>query len=59
MPRTQVVVDPLASLPDDERERLVRSEVRLIKFLERQAREQGTSPGPPVEKPLSSDPPPT
>ncbi|MDX3128275.1 hypothetical protein PV367_00250 [Streptomyces europaeiscabiei] len=39
VPRTQVIVDPLASLPDDERERLVRSEVRLIKFLERQARD--------------------
>ena len=34
VPRTQVLVDPLASLPDDERERLVRSETRLIKFLD-------------------------
>ncbi|MER6154374.1 hypothetical protein ABT147_02400 [Streptomyces sp. NPDC001868] len=40
MPRAQVIVDPLASLPDDERERLVRNDVRLIKFLERQARQE-------------------
>ncbi|MBP5859594.1 hypothetical protein ACKI1K_11760 [Streptomyces scabiei] len=39
VPRTEVIVDPLASLPADERERLVRNDTRLIKFLERQARQ--------------------
>ncbi|MBD0673579.1 hypothetical protein BU198_23405 [Streptomyces sp. CBMA156] len=38
VPRKQVLVDVLASLPREQRERLERSETRLIEFLDRQAR---------------------
>lgn len=38
VPRERVLDDPLASLPVERRERLVRSETKLIEFLERQAR---------------------
>ncbi|SPF02692.1 hypothetical protein SMA5143A_3450 [Streptomyces sp. MA5143a] len=36
VPRKRVLVDALASLPRDQRERLGRSEVELIEFLARQ-----------------------
>ncbi|MFF6783355.1 hypothetical protein [Streptomyces sp. NPDC012510] len=38
VPRERVLNDPLASLPAERRERLLRSETKLIEFLERQAR---------------------
>lgn len=38
VPRQQVLVDLLASLPPEQRERLLRSETRVIEFLDRQAR---------------------
>ncbi len=38
VPRQQVLVDLLASLPPQQRERLLRSETRVIEFLDRQAR---------------------
>jgi len=38
VPRRRVLVDALASLPDDQRERLRRSEARLIDYLDRQYR---------------------
>lgn len=38
VPRQQVLVDLLASLPPEQRERLLRSETRLIEFLDRHAR---------------------
>lgn len=38
VPRKQVLVDALASLPLERRERLLRSETRLIEFLDRDAR---------------------
>ncbi|MFE1907664.1 hypothetical protein ACFW96_28910 [Streptomyces gardneri] len=38
VPRERVLVDLLASLPPEQRERLLRSETRLIEFLDRQAR---------------------
>lgn len=38
VPRKRVLVDALASLPGEQRERLARSETRLIEFLDRQAR---------------------
>lgn len=34
VPRTRVLVDALASLPADERDRLLRSEAKLIRYLE-------------------------
>jgi hypothetical protein len=37
VPRQQALADALASLPQDQRERLLRSETRLIEFLDRQA----------------------
>lgn len=47
VPRERVLVDALAPLPGEERERLTRSETRLIEFLDRQARDGGarSSPG--------------
>lgn len=38
VPRKRVLVDALASLPGEQRERLLRSEVKLIAFLARQPR---------------------
>ncbi|MFV2121618.1 hypothetical protein ACE14D_25550 [Streptomyces sp. Act-28] len=38
VPRQRVLVDALASLPHDQRERLKRSETGLIEHLDRQAR---------------------
>ena len=38
VPRKRVLVDLLASLPLEQRERLLRSETRVIEFLDRQAR---------------------
>lgn len=38
IPRQRVLVDALASLPLELRERLLRSEARLIKFLDHDAR---------------------
>ncbi|ALO05719.1 hypothetical protein [Streptomyces gardneri] len=38
VPRKRVLVDLLAFLPPEQRERLLRSETRLIEFLDRQAR---------------------
>ncbi|MBB4796162.1 hypothetical protein [Streptomyces nodosus] len=38
VPRKRVLVDLLASLPAEQRERLLRSATRLIDFLDRQAR---------------------
>ncbi len=40
IPRRRVLVDLLASLPPEQRERLLRSETRVIEFLDRQM--QGT-----------------
>ncbi|MER6916634.1 hypothetical protein ABT354_33705 [Streptomyces sp. NPDC000594] len=37
VPRTRVLADPLATLPEDERERLLRSEVKLIAYLDGRA----------------------
>ncbi|MCB5164406.1 hypothetical protein LG634_06100 [Streptomyces bambusae] len=43
VPRKQVLVDPLASLPPEQRERLLRSEARLVAFLDRRlGRDGGT-----------------
>ncbi|MGW1770963.1 hypothetical protein [Streptomyces sp. NPDC002104] len=39
VPRRRVLVDRLASLPEEQRERLLRSEARLIDFLDRQDRQ--------------------
>ncbi|MFD8543095.1 hypothetical protein [Streptomyces sp. NPDC059649] len=39
VPRKRALVDALASLPRDERERLERSETSLIAFLDGRARE--------------------
>jgi hypothetical protein len=44
VPRKHVLVDALASLPRDERERLERSETGLIEYLDRQLRGGGSSP---------------
>jgi hypothetical protein len=38
VPRKRVLADLLGSLPPEQRERLLRSETRLIGFLDRQAR---------------------
>ncbi|MGC0397691.1 hypothetical protein RKD27_000335 [Streptomyces sp. SAI-126] len=38
IPRKRVLVDALASLPAEQRERLLRSETRLIEFLDRRLR---------------------
>lgn len=38
VPRKRVLVDLLASLPPEQREPILRSETRLIDFLDRQAR---------------------
>lgn len=38
IPRKRVLVDALASLPPEQRERLVRSETGLIEFFDRQLR---------------------
>lgn len=38
VPQKRVLVDLLASLPPEQRERLLRSETRLIAYLDRQAR---------------------
>ncbi|KOG47248.1 hypothetical protein ADK75_24665 [Streptomyces virginiae] len=38
VPRKRVLVDLLASLPPEQRERVLRSETRLIEFLDRQVR---------------------
>jgi hypothetical protein len=38
VPRERVLVDALASLPRAQRERLERSEIKLIEFLARQRR---------------------
>lgn len=38
VPRKRVLVDLFASLPPEQRERLLRSETRVIEFLDRQAR---------------------
>lgn len=38
VPRKRVLVDLLASLLPEQRERLLRSETRLIEYLDRQAR---------------------
>ncbi|MCF3135703.1 hypothetical protein [Streptomyces olivochromogenes] len=42
VPRKRVLVDALAALPGEQRERLVRSEVKLIDFLDRRTRENGS-----------------
>lgn len=34
VPRTRVLVDALASLPADERDRLLHSEAKLVRYLE-------------------------
>ncbi|MFB6820174.1 hypothetical protein ACFCXA_01105 [Streptomyces virginiae] len=39
VPRGRVLVDALASLPHEQRERIARSETRLIEFLDRRSRE--------------------
>lgn len=39
VPRKRVLVDALASLPREQRERFLRSETRLVEFLDRQARD--------------------
>lgn len=47
VPRKEVLVDALAPLPPEERERLSRSETRLIEFLDRETRtirHQATEP---------------
>jgi hypothetical protein len=41
VPRKQVLVDALASLPRDQRERLGRSETRLIEYLDQQFQRDG------------------
>ncbi|WP_426368397.1 hypothetical protein [Streptomyces sp. E-08] len=49
VPRKRVLVDALASLPDDQRERLEGSEPALIEFLDRRARREAAPrrrPGP-------------
>lgn len=38
VPRKHVLVDALASLPVEQRERIARSETRLIEFLDRRLR---------------------
>lgn len=38
VPRERVLIDALASLPGEQRERLKRSEVKLIAFLAKQPR---------------------
>jgi hypothetical protein len=38
VPRKRVLVDALASLPAEQRDRLLRSETGLIEFLDRQDR---------------------
>ncbi|MFC9331066.1 hypothetical protein [Kitasatospora sp. NPDC057015] len=43
VPRQRVLVDALAALPGDQRERLQRSETRLIDHLDRQARRDSTT----------------
>ncbi|MFC9734130.1 hypothetical protein ACFWEO_07910 [Streptomyces roseolus] len=43
VPRTRVLVDALASLPEDEAARLRRSEVKLVEYLERQGRRRSWS----------------
>ncbi|MDH6706644.1 hypothetical protein P3T27_003371 [Kitasatospora sp. MAA19] len=39
IPRKRVLVDALASLPQEQRERLLRSETRLVEFLDRLVRD--------------------
>ncbi|ARE78639.1 hypothetical protein B6R96_35865 [Streptomyces sp. Sge12] len=39
VPRKRVLVDLLASLPPEQREWVLRSETRLIEFLDRQVRD--------------------
>lgn len=41
VPRKRVLVDALASLPREQRERVERSETRLVEFLDRQSRNGG------------------
>lgn len=41
IPRKRVLVDAVASLSPEQRERLLRSETRLIAFLDRQTRVTG------------------
>ncbi|MFJ3925174.1 hypothetical protein [Streptomyces sp. NPDC090022] len=38
VPRQRALVDALAPLPDDQRERIARSETRLVDYLDRRAR---------------------
>lgn len=45
VPRSTVLVDALASLPPERRERLLRSETRLIEFLDRRPHETVTVGG--------------
>ncbi|MFJ8691966.1 hypothetical protein [Streptomyces roseolilacinus] len=45
VPRKQVLVDALASLPRDQRERMERSEIGLIDHLDRQFGGDGAPPG--------------
>ncbi|MFD5411484.1 hypothetical protein [Streptomyces nojiriensis] len=40
VPRKRVLVDALASLPREQRERIARSETRLIEFLDRRLRDR-------------------
>ncbi|MFB7254467.1 hypothetical protein [Streptomyces nojiriensis] len=40
IPRKRVLVDALASLPREERERIARSETRLIEFLDRRLQDR-------------------
>ncbi|MFF4554471.1 hypothetical protein [Streptomyces sp. NPDC001422] len=44
VPRKRVLMDALASLPEDERERVERSETRLVEFLARRARSEAAPP---------------
>ncbi|MDX2935449.1 hypothetical protein [Streptomyces ipomoeae] len=43
VPRTHVLVDALASLPEDQRERLLRKEAALVDFLDGRGGEQRPS----------------
>ncbi|MER5876250.1 hypothetical protein ABT119_10040 [Streptomyces sp. NPDC001910] len=44
VPRKRVLMDALASLPEDEREQVERSETRLVEFLARRARSEAAPP---------------
>lgn len=46
VPRKRVLVDALASLPPEQREQLLRSETRLIEFLDRQTQGLDGQPSP-------------